>query len=52
MKRRGASPLPTILATVGYFVVPVTVVLFSPWWLLLAIVVGAAAMLALTRVGR
>ena len=44
--------MPTILATVGYFVVPVTVVLFSPWWLLLAIVVGAAAMLALTRVGR
>ena len=52
MKRRGASPLRTILATVGYLVVPVTVVLFSPWWLLLAIVAGVAALLTLTRAGR
>jgi putative ABC transport system permease protein len=52
MKRGAASQLRAIATAVGYFVIPVAIVLFSPWWLLLAIVAGVAALLALTRGGR
>jgi len=52
MKRGAASQLRNSAAAVGYFVIPAAIVLFSPWWLLLAIVAGVAALLALTRAGR
>jgi putative ABC transport system permease protein len=36
----------------GYFVIPLAVLLFSPWWMLLTVVVVAAALIAFTRGGR
>ncbi len=37
---------------VGYFAIPIAVLLFSPWWLLLAIIVLVAVLIAATRTGR
>jgi putative ABC transport system permease protein len=42
-----------VIATLlAYFLAPIAVLLFSPWWLLLAVVAVLAAVLAFTRAGR
>jgi putative ABC transport system permease protein len=52
MSRRRGTALQLIGIAVAYFVIPVALVIFSPWWLLLAALAGVAALLAATRAGR
>ncbi len=52
MSRRGGATWQLVVTAVLYFLIPMAVVLFSPWWLLLAVLASVAALLALTRVGQ
>src|SRR5690348_7921572 len=54
MSRPTQSPsrLRTVLSLVAYFVIPIVILLVSPWWLLLAIVAAVAAFVAFTRAGQ
>jgi putative ABC transport system permease protein len=46
------SGLRVVAAVLAYFVIPLAVLLFAPWWLLLAVLVALAALIAFTREGR
>lgn len=52
MTRRRGTTWQLLVTAVVYFLIPVAVVLFSPWWLLLALLAIVAALLGLTRGGR
>lgn len=52
MTRRRGATWQLVVTAVVYFLIPVAAVLFSPWWLLLALLLSVAALLALTRGGR
>src|SRR5690349_7684415 len=50
--RKSGSALRTALSLLGYFLVPIVILLASPWWLLLAIVAMVVAFVAFTRPGQ
>jgi len=53
--RRASGLMPQLRSAamlIGYFVVPVAVLLLSPWWALLLIVAGLAVLIATTRAGQ
>jgi putative ABC transport system permease protein len=54
MSRPSQSPskFRTVLSLVAYFLIPIVILLASPWWLLLAIVAAVAAFVLFTRAGQ